>query len=527
MTDAPALLSGLPGATVVNARVEQVVFFEDRAEVRRRLRCRVPAGSSVARIEGVTLVVDDSSVVAAVRSGAGRVVAASVRRIATTTAASRAAEVDACEGEHTSARRRLFEAHRALDRAEAEQDRSQALLQAWEESLRRAPRGRPEALTALRTSHDEIVKVHAATFTRLEQVRTELEGATEAEQQSARRLAQARAAAPRHEATIEVQLTAEAPAEVDLEVTYRTPCALWRPEHHAQLTLPVGNAPARLLLRTFAVVWQSTGESWSDVKCLFSTARPSQAASPAELTDDVLTTHRKLDPRTVIVEEREQTLQLASLGRGARRTDEMPGVDDGGEPLAFEGRAPATVPSDGLPVPVEIGEVGLPCEVDLVAFPEKSEAVYLRATTTWTGKTPLLAGPVRVAVGPALVGLGATRFIAPGEPFELGFGHDDDLRVQRTFEEKRETAMVTGTQTIRRRVKLFLSNHGRQPRALRVIERIPVSEIRDVTIEVTEPGGARVDAQEGMARFELTLAAGQQTELALGYRLEASSRVEM
>ncbi|RYE93593.1 MAG: mucoidy inhibitor MuiA family protein, partial [Myxococcales bacterium] len=520
-------LSGLPAAAVLSARVDQVIFFEDRAEVRRRLRCRVPAGSSLARVEGVTLVVDDSSLVATVRTGAGRVVAASVRRVATTSPASRAAEVDARETEHTAARRRLFDAHRALDRVEAEQDRASALLQAWEESLRRAPRGRPEALAPLRASHDELSRAHTATFDRLEQARSELEAATEAEQQAARRLAQVRATAPRHEAHVEVQLTAEAPTEVELEVTYRTPCALWRPEHHAQLTLPTATAPARLLLRTFAVVWQSTGETWADVRCLFSTARPSQAAGPPELTDDHLGAHRKPEPRTVIVEEREQTVQLAGLGRGARRADEMPGVDDGGEPLGFEGKAAATIPSDGLPVPVELGEVGLACEVDLVAFPEKSEAAYLRATATWTGKTPLLAGPVRVAVGPALLGLGATRFVAPGEPFELGFGHDDDLRVRRTLEEKRETAMVTGTQKISRRVKLFLSNHGRQPRALRVIERVPVSEIRDVVVEVTEPGGARLDPRDGLARFELTLAPGQQTELSLAYRLEASSRVEM
>lgn len=522
MTDSP-----LPPAQILSAKVEQVTFFEDRAEVVRRLRCRVAAGSSLAVVSGVAMVIDDSSLVAVVRGGDARVVAASVRRAETRSAVARASEIEGQEAESQAARRRLFDAHRALDRAEAEQERALLLLSNWEQSVARAGRARVDHVVQLRSAHDELSKALDASFERLQRCRIDLERATEAEQLAATRLAQARASAPRHEAFCEIQLSSAEAAEIDLEVTYRTPCALWRPEHHAQLTLPTPQSSARLLLRTFAVVWQSAGEDWQNVRCRFSTARPSHATSPPPLSDDLLSLQRKAEPRTIIVEEREQAMQLAALGRGARRAEEMPGVDDGGEPLTLEGKAPATVPADGTPVPVELSEHALPCEVDLVAFPEKTEAAYLRATATWTGKAALLAGPVRVAVGPTLVGVAAARYIAPGDPFELGFGHDDDIRVRRTSEEKRETVPVIGTQKIHRRVHLFLSNLGRTPRALRVIERVPVSEIRDIVVEVTEAGGARIDPRDGLARFELTLAPGQQIELSLAYRIDASSRVEM
>lgn len=523
MTD-PSLL---PAAALLSSKVDQVTFFEDRAEVLRRVRCRTVPGSSLVVVPGIAMVIDDSSLVAVVRSGAALVVASSVRRAESRGAAERMTMSDHREREHQEARKRLFEAHRALDRAEAEQARALALIEGWERSLARAARAGAEQLPALRTTHDELGRALDASFDRLQRCRLELERATEGEQQASLRLNQARAAAPDHQAYVEVQLSATEAAEVELEISYRTPCALWRPEHHATLTLATPQSPARLLLRTFASAWQSTGEDWQNVRCRFSTARPSQAAAPPLLSDDLLFLQRKAEPRTIIVEEREQALQLASLGRGARRLDEMPGVDDGGEPLTLEGRTPATLPPDGSPVPVELGEQGLPCSVDLVVFPEKSEAAYVRATATWTGKSALLAGPVRVALQGTLVGVTALRYIAPGEPFELGFGHDDDLRVRRTTEEKRETVAVIGTQKIHRRVHLFLSNLGRLPKPLRVVERIPVSELRDISVEVTESGGATVDPREGMARFELTLAPGQHLELTLAYRIEASSRVEM
>lgn len=519
--------SMLPLAQVLSSKIARVTFFEDRAEVARLLRCRVTPGSCLAVVTGVTLVIDDSSLVAAVRGGQARVVASSVRRAEVQAASLRASERTSREGEHQAARRRLFEAHRSLDRAEAEQARLQRLLADWERSAARAAHARADQTAALRAAYDELSRALEALFGRLERCRAELELAIEAERLASTRQGQAKALAPRHEATVEIQLSAAEAAEVEVEITYRTPCALWRPEHHAQLSPATAQGPARLLIRTFAIAWQSTGEDWQNVPCRFSTARPSQSAAPPLLRDDLLTLQRRADPRSIIIEEREQAVNLATLGRGARRVEEMPGIDDGGEPLALDSKAPASIPPDGLPVAIEIGEQALPCEADLVAFPERGEAAHLRVTSTWTGRIPLLAGPVRVAVGPALLGVASTRYIAPGEPFELGFGHDDDVRVRRSCEERREVVPVIGTQKIHRRVRLFLSNLGRQPKTMRVVERVPVSELRDLTVEVTEPGGSRLDPRTGFARFDLTLAPGQHLELTFGYRIEASSRVEM
>jgi uncharacterized protein (TIGR02231 family) len=512
---------------VLASKILRVTFFEDRAEVVRQLRCRAAPGSCLAVIPGVTMVIDDSSLVAVVRGGNARVVASSVRRSETQSASLRAAERSTRESEHLAARRRLFDAHRSLDRAEAEQTRLQRLLADWERSVARSARTRADQTAALRGAYDGLNAALEATFGRLETCRAELELAIEAERTATLRQSQAQASAPRHEASVEIQLSAAEAGEVELEITYRTPCALWRPEHHALLVPATPQGPARLLVRTFAVAWQSTGEDWQNVPCRFSTARPSQTATAPLLRDDVLALQRKADPRSIIIEEREQAVQLATLGRGARRVEEMPGIDDGGEPLALEGKAPASIPPDGLPVAVEIGEQSLPCEADLVAYPERAEAAYLRVTATWSGRLPLLAGPVRVAVGAALLGVASTRYIAPGEPFELGFGHDDDVRVRRVSEERREVVPVIGTQKIHRRIRLYLSNLGRQPKVMRVIERVPVSEIRDLTVEVTEPGGSRLDPRTGLSRFDLTLAPGQHLELAFAYRIEASSRVEM
>ncbi len=88
-------------------------------------------------------------------------------------------------------------------------------------------------------------------------------------------------------------------------------------------------------------------------------------------------------------------------------------------------------------------------------------------------------------------------------------------------------ATLTGAQRVARTVRVFLSNLGDRPRRLTVVERVPVSEIDDVQVKVTEPGGAAIDARDGFARFSVEVPAGGTHELELGYRIEAAARVHL
>jgi uncharacterized protein (TIGR02231 family) len=514
----------------IDARAERVTFFEDRAEVLRTGRGAVPAGPSKLLIEGVTLTIDEATLTAGIKGGEARVVGARVRRRVRQVPAASHEEIDALEREQRQAQRRLTLARSELEQARADLARKQHLTGSWDTALERAPRG-PEAMATYRASFDQLEAAHQASFDRIARALESLDQAADAEQQAAARLALGRTSSPRHEAMIELQVESPQAQEISLEATYRTPCALWRPEHLAQLALPEGQGKrrAQLTLHTYATAWQATGERWENVRCRFSTARPAQAAAPPLLRDDVLSLRRKTEQekQRIVVEQRDQSIAQAGLGRGVKEVDEMPGVDDGGEPLWLEARAPVTIPSDGSPVPVEVATRALEAEVDLIAYPERSELAHMRATATLGGGLPLLSGPVRLAIGPALVGMSKTRFVAAGEPFELGFGHDDDLRVRRRVEEKREVVPVIGTQKITRKVRLFVSNLSGAARALRLVERVPVSELREVQIEVIDAGNAQLDKRDGFATFELRLGPGETTELSLEYRIEAASKVTL
>jgi uncharacterized protein (TIGR02231 family) len=111
--------------------------------------------------------------------------------------------------------------------------------------------------------------------------------------------------------------------------------------------------------------------------------------------------------------------------------------------------------------------------------------VHLRARVVNTGTTPLLAGPVDLVMDSGLVGKAEIGFVAINEKFYLGFGPDAELRVHRTeMRERDEAGLLGGWNVSTVRVAVRLSNLGANRREVVVTERIPVSEVEQVNVQL-------------------------------------------
>ena len=513
------------------SRALRVTLFEDRAEVTRSAEVDAASGASWFAVGGVSPFVDERSVQIKAAGEGVRVLSARVRFHTHLEAALGREAIAALEAEKRAAGRRLKEIDQAQERARVALARAHTLAASWSKLVAEAPRGAAaeatiasigEALAAIdRSAAEALAEDAAAREARL----TAADDLDHAE----RRLVEGRATHPRHEAWIEVQLRSDKARKVALELTYRVPCALWRPEHLVRLAAaaPASGGKAPIEIVTFATAWQRTGEAWDDVDIRFSTARPARDATPPSITDDVLTQRRKTDQerRRIEVDLREQAVMVAGLDRGVNAVDEMPGVDDGGEPLLLSPGEKVSIASDGRPLRIEVGRLTVEATIDRVLFPELGRVAHLRATATLTRGGPLLAGPVRIARGQSLVGRARLDFVGKGEPFEVGLGTDDGVRVRRSQTDQRETTPVTGTQKIKRAVKVFLSNLSSEARRVLVTERLPVSEIDDVEITLTTAGGFRNEGQDGFLQREVDLPPNATQTLEIAYELRASSKV--
>jgi uncharacterized protein (TIGR02231 family) len=521
---------------VTPSRAQRVTLFEDRAEVTRSAAVDLATGTLTVALAGVSPFVDERSVQARATRPDGegepaRVLSARVRWHAHLEKELGREAIEALEAEVRAARARVREAEQALDRAAADGVRAKALRARWIQAAGAVPRGarKDEVSAAWRASLAEIERAVDAALAAAAAGREAQQRAVDEHDRAQTRLSLGSVETPRYEAHVEVELAAAASHRAEIEVTYRVPCALWRPEHLVRLkeAVPAQGGSAPLEVVTLATAWQRTGETWDDVEVRFSTARPARDASPPALVDDVLTSRRKTDweRSRVEVSQREQAVMLAGLDRGTRAVDEMPGVDDGGEPILFSPKERVSIASDGRPFRVEVARATLDAKIERVVFAEVATVAHLRATATLEKGGPLLAGPARIARGQSLVGLAKLDFVGRGEPFEVGLGADDGVRVRRVQTEERETAAVLGTQRIRRKVEVFLVNLGEEPRRVQVTERVPVSEIEDVEVTLTVAGGFKPEGKDGFLRREVELAAHATEELSIAYEIRAGSKV--
>lgn len=504
----------------LDAPPRRVTLLEDRASVRRSGALRLPAGQQRVVIEDVAPVAADRTLVARAR-GARVVEARVVRRwrVGRAEAPADAAPILAELDQVRLAARELEGTRGILDQRRALTDRAVQLLvnginQAlpWAASFEPAW---PRDLEALLAAVRELETESRAAAREVERLRLR---ATTAE---AKLELAGRPSVERELATsIEVDLQVDAAGDVALDVDYMVPCALWRPIHRA--TLLAGTAR----FECEGAVWQATGEDWTDVELLFSTARPTQQSEPASLRDDRLRAQRRADKK-VDVAIREETIQTTGDGQAIKRKD-LPGVDDGGETRTMPASTRASIPSTGRLCRVPVFSFEGPAEVDRIARPERSTLVHLRSKQANGAKHPILAGPLELLRESGYVGRGEVGFVAPGERFTIGWGADDAVRVRREASQEREVARLTGKQTITTKVELSLSNLDAVPVSFTLEERIPVSEVEQVTVEVdpklTSPP-ARPDAQ-GIVAWQVQLPARGTKKVTLVHRLLAASSVK-
>ncbi|HEX4419403.1 MAG TPA: DUF4139 domain-containing protein [Kofleriaceae bacterium] len=494
----------------MNAPITSVTVLEDRASVTRRGTVQLAAGQHRVVVEGVAPVLVDKTLTAV--AAGGRVLDVRCERYLapwvdpdlgsdlgsdpssdpSSDPGARAADaIAALHAERTrlDTERDIHLARIATARAELA-----ALAEVATAALRDLAIAAGRA-TAAADADRQLAELDAADVeARVRLVNAEL-AARDLEQAQGRlaaRIARAEAETGTQAARLVIDLQVDAPAAVALTIGYIVPGAAWRPYHRAVLTRGAAGQPASVAWQTTACVWQATGEDWTSVALVFSLERPSLGVEPPALTDDELAARRR--PDTVTVEARDQDHQTTGLGTAGPA--QVPGIDDGGLGITLAA-ARATVIADGAPHRVPVGEFTARAELDLIAIPLRSPAVHLRARLVNAGSVPLLAGPVDLVMASGYVGRTEIGFIAPGEQLAVGFGPQADVRVHRSEARERDDAGLLGGWNVTTvRVAVRLSNLGAQPRAVTVIERIPISEVEQVEVQAAAPDGYLLGADD-------------------------------
>jgi uncharacterized protein (TIGR02231 family) len=301
-----------------------------------------------------------------------------------------------------------------------------------------------------------------------------------------------------------------------VRLNYLVESASWAPQYK----LRAGKtAKDQVQLEYLAAVIQMTGEDWSNVNLVLSTAKPMLNSAPPELQSLQVTVVPKGTAPAIVrqagaLELDEQVKNLRSkaqkdfndrkLSSGIGLVNTAAALDQSWELLnpdealkrgcsmaVREGpsvtyhlnTSKLTIPSRTDEQVLEIARIELSPEYYYKAVPILTSHVYRLAELTNRSKHILLPGEATMYIGSDFVGQMSLPLVAIGEKFTAGFGIDPQLQVQRQMISKSRSTQG-GNQSLRFEYRILVDSYKSERVKMQVWDRLPHAENDAVGVSI-------------------------------------------
>lgn len=537
-------LAGPSWAAEIEAasKVDTVTVYPDGASVTRLAIVELPTGASTIVLKGLPATIDPASLRVAGKASGPLSIGAVETRAAP---GNPRPVIDAA----LEAKIKALREKRDISAARMEaSERTRAMIRRYSEASpeKLSPDGKamdaanwPAAWMAI---NEQLIKVNEDIRVLAAQLR-EIDGEIGA-------LERARPQPPRPGAPVvdvTIALEAGAASKAELAVTYRVAGASWRPLYDARLDTGGKGKKASLELVRRAAVTQRTGEPWNDVTLIVSTVRVARGAGAPELmTSRVLLRpppqeYARRDrsapasgapapaPPPVLAEPK--PVDKADIVETAR--EQQAQIQSGAFQASFGVPGRVSIPEDGAAKTFRISGATAAPQLQIKTVPVLNPTAYLQASFTNEEEAPLLPGPVNIHRDGTFVGQSALPLVAQGDKVELSFGADDQVKVTRVPVARRqaEPGFLGSSRTDTAEFKTVVKNLHDFPIRITVIDRIPVSEVNTITVEMldttTKPTDQTVEDRRGVMGWTYEYAAGEQKEIRLAYRVKWPSDREV
>lgn len=353
---------------------------------------------------------------------------------------------------------------------------------------------------------------------RAEAAERDLEGLIE-ELSRARQALEALVPEAQARAMLGVAISAEAPAQGRLSVTYTTPDAGWQPLHDLHLARESGT----LRIERGAFVWQATGENWTDVALTLSTRRPSEQGAPGEIRPWI---PRLVDPDEIRPMPRmkagPEMMPAAPLAEAAA---DVARPDFDGLAVSYAYPAPVSVASGADRVRLMLPAIETRARIGARAVPLMDETAFLMARATIPAGEVLLPTPeARFYLDGRYTGQRWLPLVAGGDEADLSFGPIEGLRLSRVVRARIEgdRGLITRATEAREEVEIAVENLTGTAWPIHLLDRAPVSEQTDlrITWEASPPPDETdVEDRRGVLGWRFDLPAGERRSITLNTRM--------
>jgi len=513
----PALAADIDAASAIDA----VLVYPDGASVTRVINVDLPAGESALMVRDFPLALDTSSLRVEGEAGArltiGPVDARPPRAVQPTNLPEIDKRIEALRDERSNLEGAVAAATARRKFAERFAEASPAGI---------GDKGEARPIAEWRAAFAAVAEEIAIADTAIrdaERKQRDLDREIE-------RLESEREAKPPSKVEVRIEVAASAATKATLKVTYAVRDARWAPLYDARLdTGGKDRKPALELVRR-AEVTQSTGEDWSNVALALSTVHVARGGSAPELN-------------SLIVRYPQAPALPMAAGRSrfsvAERLVAPSPIESSIEP-AVEKQAVAEIgnfqATFKVPGRVSLGAsegaknlristATLAPDITIRSVPVLDPTAFLEASFRQDEDAPLLPGRVAIYRDGVFVGGGAIGAAGKDGTVRLGFGADDNVKIERTVVKRNEGSaglLVTTSKTDERAFKTSVRNGHDFPIRVVIEDQLPVSEHEDILVEMlpatTPPTATNLRDKRGVLEWSFEARPGEVKEINFAWR---------
>jgi uncharacterized protein (TIGR02231 family) len=340
---------------------------------------------------------------------------------------------------------------------------------------------------------------------------------------------------PPRKLEVRIDLSSQAATSAIFRISYTVREARWVPLYDARLDTGAKDRKPTLELVRRAEIVQRTGEDWANVSLAVSTVRTARGGSAPNLSPMVVHFPEPLSaprqqagfaaqaPLLPAPEAAKRDMRTDQALRSEERAAE---IETGGFQAVFRIPGRVSLGAGEGARSLRIASLSAEPKLLLRAAPVVDTTAYLEAAFKQTDEAPLLPGRVSLYRDGTFVGRGQMALSQKDETVKLGFGADEQVKVERSVSRKSEgsTGIISTSKTDEREFKITVRNGHSSPVSVAIEEQLPVSENSDIQVEMlpssTEPSQRDVRDQRGVLAWTIDLAAGENRDIKFGWRVK-------
>jgi uncharacterized protein (TIGR02231 family) len=342
---------------------------------------------------------------------------------------------------------------------------------------------------------------------------------------------------------ITVAIEAAGGGDFQLELSYVVDRAHWTPLYD----LRVQSTSKTIQLNYLAEIVQTTGEDWSNISLILSTAKPGLGTLPPKLEPWYIDSPAPM----MMMRQRSMALKSAemmeispapmSVGASLDRMQEsnapieytaenvLAEVSQQGSVVTFQLGGEENIPSDGNPHKATIFNDNFSCQFEYVAMPRLVSFAYLqaKAKNRPDGAT-LLPGKANIFRDEVFVGTSNLENTAPGQEFKLNLGIDEGIKIDRELSERQvDKTFLSGNRRTTYAYRIGVTNLLNVATHIQVNDQIPHSRTEQIKVKLIKITPQIQLGELGRLVWNLDLPADQKIQLDYQFSIEHPEAVRV